>query len=285
MKVSAKNLTRVLDALVTTPAWAKAMGVIKASESPAFVWRAKSREAEKENDRSSLFFLEWRQTWDFWHNHAGRARNENILLYEAAMRDESLHGREEIVLGPDQKPVYLENEKYIGKDDTYVELSEGCDPSEVGYYRWARDEMGRRIPLTRKVFPPAPLRLAVLKQNPNYIERSELDVNLRADIQHAKPLLRRPDEPAPNLERLRRLAALPPAERRAELGAKAFPQDANGRHVAADVGAPSSSNKSTVIAPNAPRPNYARPVKRLDQQDRRGEPPPGGYSVTTRKLT
>src|ERR1700686_197246 len=95
--LTTEHLVRVLDALVATPKWAKAMACIRASESLAFNWRAQSIHAAKNNDTSSVFFVEWRHVYDFWHAHAGRARTENIITYEATVRDQALNGIEQVV--------------------------------------------------------------------------------------------------------------------------------------------------------------------------------------------
>jgi hypothetical protein len=257
------------------------LATIRASERLAFVWRAQSIQAAKEDDKSSIFFVEFRGVWGFWHEHAGRCRNENIILHEAFLRNESLNGRDEPVFGPDQKPVYAENEKYVGKDDEYIQIMEGCLPSEVGYFRFARDAKGNRIPLTKKVYPPAPLRLAVLRQDERYLERTISDVNVSGAIKVEKPLQRLPGEPRPDLERLRKLAQLPAPERRAAIGAsdKPFPHDANGRAIASAGHLPQGDDRADQTTAQTPRPSYARPTQRLDGQDRKAGMPPGGFSV------
>jgi hypothetical protein len=298
--LTAEHLVRVLDALVATPKWAKAMASIRASESLAFNWRAQSIHAAKDNDTSSVFYLEWRGAWDYWHCHAGRARTENIITYEATVRDQALNGIEHVVLGPDQRPIYRERPEYIGRSDDYVMLSEGCKPDEVKFYRLEHDAKGHPIPLTKIEQIPAPLRLRVLEQDRRYVERKEIDSHVSGEITVAKPLARLPGEARPDVARLRQLASMSPDERREKLGASKVPLDANGRRTLQVGTLPSGRDDnlpaltkpapSPYVAPYrapeapepTPRPSYARPPQRLDKGEEIGhgrDIPPGGMKM------
>ncbi len=231
-KLTTENLQRVLDACVVNPNWKKAMWTIRASESLAFVWRAQSMKAQKDNDTSSVFFVEWRNTYDFWHNHAGRARTESVILYESVIRDQAMNGIETPVLGPDQRPIY--RERYIGRSDDYVRQAEGLgDWEDVAPYRLERDAKGNPIPLTKIEQLPAPLRLRVLEQDKRYVHREEHDVHVTGEIVTAKPLQRLPGEERPDVAKLRALAALPPEKRREQIGASRHALDAHGRRTIA----------------------------------------------------
>jgi len=292
--LSTENLTKILDRLVSRPSWAKVMASIGASERLAFVWRAQSVTAAKDDDRSSPFFLEWRGAFDYWHNHAGRARVENIITYEAQIRDECVNGRETPVLGPDQRPIYRERPEYIGKSDEWVMLSEGCSEGDVKFYRLEHDAKGHPVPLTKVEFPPAPVRLRVLEQDRRYVESKNLDVNVTGEIVHAKPLARLPGEQRPDVARLRELAAMTAEERRAALGASGVAMDANGRRALPLLAAPTDARaddaghglrhpapgyvappKPTPEPAAEPRPSYARPERSMDHTGR-GEPGEGG---------
>jgi hypothetical protein len=287
------NLTKILDRLVSRPSWKAVMGTIGASEGLAFQWRAKSIKAAQDNDRSTPFFLEWRGTWDFWHAHAGRARLENIITYEASIRDECLNGREVAVLGPDQKPIYKEAECYIGRDDEWIRLSEGLDmDADVKWYRLEHDANGRPIPLTKTEFPPAPVRLRVLEQDRRYIHKEQHDVAHSGEITVKPALQRLPGEARPDVAKLKALAAMSPEERRKALGASAVPLDAAGRRTL-PASAPKMDDapddrgdglrppQPTPQQPTQPtQPSYARPSQRLDQSGRgEGVPPQGGFKV------
>jgi hypothetical protein len=271
--LTTENLVKVLDALVTTPHWRKAMGVIRASEKLAFYWRAQSIKAAKDNDTSSIFFLEFRGTFDFWHAHAGRARTENIILHEATVRDQSLNGIEEPIFGPDQKPIWKEDPRFIGRDDAYVRATLGMADFEdvTPWHRLEHDASGNPIQLTKRTQIPAPLRLRVLEQDRRYVERKEHDVKIEGEIAVAKPLQRLPGEERPDVARLRALAALPPEKRREQMGASGVPLDAHGHR---------TMSVSTLPPEPKPQPSYARPPQNLDTAGTgRGEPPPGGFKV------
>jgi hypothetical protein len=296
-KQTTENLVKVLDALVTTPHWRKAMAVIRASEALAFHWRSECIKAMRENDTSSIWWLEFRGTWDWWSNHAGRARTENVILHEAAVRDQSLNGIEEPVFGPDQKPVWKEKPEYIGKSDDYIRSAEGLgDWEEVD--RLERDAQGNPIQLTKHTQIPAPLRLAILRQDKRYIEQTSIDVHHSGEVITASPLQRLPGEARPDTARLRALAAMTPEERRKELGASKVPLDAHGRRTMPPTGLPSGRDDNLPVItkptpapytpPQAPepqepaRPSYARPTKRLDKGEEIGDGrdvPSGGFKV------
>jgi hypothetical protein len=294
-KLTTPNLQRVLDTLLTVPDWRKAMSVIRASESLAFSWRSKSIEAAKANDTSSIFFVEWRGAYDYWHNHAGRARTENVILYESVIRHQALHGIEVPVLGPDQRPVYVEDPDLIDIDDETLWRIYGRRN------RYLLDDKKRPVPLTKTEQLPAPLRLRVLEQNRAYVARQEIDTKISGEITVAKPLQRLPGEERPigTLEKLKRLAAMSPEQRRAELGASRVPLDTMGRVTRADTGAPlaigdnRADDGPELAKPGNPRayqeaklnpptrPSYARPDQSLDHGEGtgRGDIPDGGMKV------
>jgi hypothetical protein len=298
--LSTENLLKVLDQLVVTPNWRKAMARIGASEGLAFVWRAQAIKARKDGDTSTPLFLEWRGTYDYWDAHASRARVENVIIFESAIRDQALNGIEHVVLGPDQRPVYKENPAYIGRDDEYVMLSEGCAPGEVARYRLQLDAKGNPVPLTKIEQLPAPLRLRVLEQDRRYVERKEIDAQVQVTAT-AKPFERLPGETRPDVTRLRQLAAMPPEDRRKQIGASGVALDAHGRRTMPPTGLPSARDDNLPVlekpspyaepyqAPEAqhnpprpqPRPSYARPTQRLDVGERtgRGDIPDGGTKV------
>jgi hypothetical protein len=292
-KLSTANLQRVLDTLLSVSDWRKAMASIRASESLAFSWRAKCIEAQKANDTSSIFFVEWRGAYDWWINHAGRARTENIILYESVIRNQALHGIEIPVLGPDQKPVYVEDPDLL---DVSAEDLWGLYGRR---HRYLLDDKGRPVPLTRTEQLPAPLRLRVLEQDRRYVARQEIESHVQVTAT-AKPFQRLPGEERPpgTIEKLKRLAAMTPEQRRAELGASAVPLDTTGRVMAADLGAPLAIGErpddgAEIAKPPNPRayqvpklnpptrPSYARPSTALDRGEGtgRGEIPEGGMKV------
>jgi hypothetical protein len=295
MHLSEKNLIKILDVLVSRPTWRVAMRSIGASERQAYEWRSKSIAAQKANDTSSPFYVVWRGTADFWHNHAGRARSEQLISYEASIRDQAANGIEEVVLGPDQKPIYRERPETIGRSDDYIRQMDGLgDWEEVD--RLERDAKGHPIPLTKVTQLPAPLRKAVLAQDPRYKETLDVAVQHSGTVHVSKAMERLASEPRPKFEDLRQLALMSPEERRAKLGAKAAPVNARGLVMRADLGVPRGDNRPDDgeeiakppnprayqvprLNPPTPKP-YAKPAKSLDQASTgRGEPPEGGMKV------
>ncbi len=304
--ITEKNLTKVLDILVERPTWAVAMKCIGASERTAYEWRAKSIAAQKENDRSSPFYIMWRDAFDFWHCHAGRARAENKISYEALVRDQAANGVEEPIFGPDQKPVWKERPEYIGRSDQFIRDMEILAPDDdVAWYRLEHDADGNPIQLTRRVQLPAPLRKAVLAaSHPDYRETLDVNVEHSGTVHVARPLERLASEPRADVAELRRLAAMTPEQRRKELGASNYPKNPQtGLVIRAATGAgPTTDNRPDHIReqqpvepppnhrayqepelnpPNRPAPSYAKPQKNLDSGERigRGEPPSGGFKV------
>jgi len=297
--LSRDNIAKVLDALIVTPSWRKAMGKIGASEQLAFQWAAKSRNAELNQDRNSDFHLEWPEEsgiFDYFHRHYDRARAANISLYESHFRDESLNGREIPIIGPNGRQSFEEREEYIGRSDEFVMFSEGLeDTSEVAFYRIKRDEKGRPVPLVRVEFPAATMRIKSVELDPRFVHREEHNLNVSGQVLVQPPLTRLPGEAAPNLSRLKQLAAMPREDRiRAiaqDLGTKvsAVPLDQDGRRTLA-AGAMKMDDADDAAgrglrpaapafqrppaAPQPARPSYARP---LDTSGRgSGEPPEGG---------
>jgi hypothetical protein len=289
------NLTKILDLLPSRPNWSKTMASIGAHERLAFNWGARSAKAEKDDDRASPFFLEWNGSWDFWHRHAARARIQNIALYEAQLRDEAMNGRETVVLGPDQKPVWRERAEYIGKSDEWIMISEGCSEADVKWHRLEHDAKGRPLPLTKIEYPPAPVRLRILEQDKRYIESKNLDVNVSGEIAHSKPLARLPGEQRPDVEHLRALAAMSPEDRRAALGASGVALDEHGRRTIPRLAPPMDARTDDAgrglrhpapgyfappKKPPEPAPSYARPPQSSgDDHYGSGTVSGGGYKV------
>jgi hypothetical protein len=285
MNLTEKNLLKILDILVTHPNWATAMKSIGMGERAAYEWRAKSAAAQRANDTSSPFYIQWREIFDFWHCHCGRARTENKISYEAKVRDQAANGIEEPVFGPDQKPVWKENERYLHRSDDYIRLSEGLDDdADVAWYRIEHDEQGRPVQLTRRTQIPAPLRKAVLAAaHPDYRESLDVNIEHSGTVHVAKPLERLKSEPRAGADELRRLAAMSPEQRREAIGASPFPKDARGLRTIPQLAPPNRDDMPDHVReqkPPKPRPAYAKPVKPLDSSGTGlGEIPPGGMKM------
>jgi hypothetical protein len=289
--LSTASLLRVLDILVEFSTWADAMKHVGGSERLAFEWRAKCRKAMKENDLSSMFWLEWRGNFDWWANHCGTARREHLIATEAKIRGQAKDGISEPIFGPTGAPVYKENPLYVGRSDQYIRDMEILAPDDdVAWYRLAHDENGHPIQLTKQVNIPAPLRRAVLAAaHPDYRESLDVNVEHSGTVHVAKPLERLASEPRADVSELRRLAAMTPEQRRAELGGSKYPKNPKtGLVMAAQTGlGPSTDGRPDHIreqqpvalnAPNAPRPSYAKP-QNSGERTGRGIPPEGGFKI------
>ncbi len=302
--LNTRNLVRVLDAAAEFGNWEIVMGQIGASERLAFEWRARCNRAKSENDRSSIFWLEYRDEWGWWTDFAGRCRSEHLMAAEAVMRGQAKSGYDEPVFGPDQKPIWRERPETIGRSDDYIRQMDGLgDWEDVD--RLLRDERGHPQQLTKRVQVAVPIRKAVLAaSHPDYREQVNVSVEHSGVVQISKPLERLASEPRADVSELRRLAAMTPEQRREALGASRFPKNPQTGLIArANTGAgPSTDNRSDHVKeqqpveppvnprayeqpalnpPNAPRPSYAKPTRALDTGERtgRGVPPEGGFRV------
>jgi hypothetical protein len=285
MNLTEKNLLKFVDILVSRPTYAVAAKAIGISERQVYEWRSKSMTAQRANDTSSPFYLVWRGSAGYWHEHCGRSRAENLISAEAKIRDEAVNGIEEPIFGPDQKPVWKENANYIGRPDSYVMFSEGCTPEEVAWHRLEHDENGRPVQLTKRVNIPAPLRKAILAaSHPDYKETLDVHHEHSGTVHIAKPLQRLASEPRAGADELRKLASMTPEERRAAIGASQFPKDQRGLRTIPQLAPPNRDDMPDHVREQPappPRPAYAKPIQNLDRGEHtgRGEPPPGGMKM------
>jgi hypothetical protein len=283
-----ENLIKTCETASLNAPYRAIMASIGASEDLCGHWRTRSIAAEREGDKSSPFYFEWRVgQWSFWHRKIAQARVDYIEGYEAELRHEARFGRTEIVLGPDQQVVYRLDPQLLGVSDEDLKNLWGRD------HRYLLDEDGMPVPLTRQVFPPAPIRLRILEQDRRYLATQNVDVHHSGEVVHtAQPLQRRVGENRPDVEALRALAKIPPKN--------PFPRDAHGNRTIPQLGAPRGDDRSDHVReqqpvapplqkhsepplnpPDAPRPSYAKPTKSLDQAGTgRGEPPPGGFKMS-----
>jgi hypothetical protein len=303
-KLILPNLIRTCEVASINAPYKAIMASIGASEGLAYHWRTLSMAAEKRDERDSIWFFEWRTgQFSFWHRKIAQARVDFIQGYEAELRMECRFGRTEVVLGPTQEPVPQLDPQYLGETDEFIELCEGTAHSP-GWYRILRDEDQQPVYLTKQIFPAPAIRLRILEQDRRYLQTQNLNVDVQTNVVHTpQPLQRRADENKVNLPELRRIASLSPEARRAELNASAFPKNAQGLVVHANVGAPRGDDRSDHIkdqqpiapppnprmyeaplnsAEGAAKPSYAKPSASLDQSSRgRGVPPSGGFRVVS----
>jgi len=294
--LSTRALIRVLDALVVNGIWADAMKTVGGAERTALEWRARCLHDMKANDLSSVFWLEYREQFDWWVNHVGRVRQENKILGEATMRTQAFNGIEEKIFTPDGRPVWKEDEKYLHRSDDYIRQAEGLgDWEDVTWFRYAHTPDGKPVQATRVVQIPAQLRRSVLAaSHPDYRESLDVNVEHSGTVQVVSPIAKLASEPRKDVAELRRILAMSPEERRALLGASKYPKNASGTVMNANTGAPRGNDNMPdheldrraalpPPKPPTPQPSYAKrkPSNSLDRGEGigRGEPPPGGMKV------
>jgi hypothetical protein len=160
--ITAENLVTVLNAVMIRPRWRPAMAAIGMSEQTAFKWMDKSRAAAREGDTSSPFYLQWSEKLDWWHHHIGRARNNNLIAYEAIVRDQAAFGIEVPMLDVQGRQIWKEDPAKAGMTDQ--ELLDFYGTKD----RLLRDAKGDAIPQVRIEQVPATTRNLILQQIPNY---------------------------------------------------------------------------------------------------------------------
>ena len=158
-----ENLVLVLEARVSHN-WRASMSSIGASEALAYKWLATSKHAAKDQDVSSIFFMEHRGVWDYWHAHARRSRAEALIALDSTIIHQALHGIVVPLLDAQGRQLWAENPETVGKDDDVLDL-------EFGAGKWSRimrDAQGRAVALTKTERLPGTVINKVLDQIPGY---------------------------------------------------------------------------------------------------------------------
>jgi hypothetical protein len=125
----------------------------------------RERQAEKATDMSSVYYLEWQSTLDYWHSHCLTARKQNIFSIEGIVRAQTRDGISTPTFDGMGRAVWLMDLHAIR------DCGDPDDPQAVefaktlgGYpdFPYAHDEQGRRIQATKVEQIPASLRAKVL---------------------------------------------------------------------------------------------------------------------------
>lgn len=205
--LTSDNLQHVCETLVTHPKWATAMASIGASEQLAFNWLARSRQAQRDDDTASPFLLEWRGVTDYWHVHCGRARKESLIVYEATVRHQAIHGVEIPVLNGDGQYVYKLDPKFVGWSDDDMRLLD-FDPVRD---RILRGPDGLPVIMTRTEQLPATTRNKILELIPDYTPTTNVNVKSRSVVKVIGPR-RPPDLSNKSTDELKQMAKLTPPQ-------------------------------------------------------------------------
>jgi hypothetical protein len=233
-------------------AWAVAAAKIGCAESTLFLWLTRSKRASETRDTASPFYFEWRDRAAFFHEHAKRARAENIMSLEALVRDEARNGQTEYV-----------RDRWL----------------------WLYNDAGERVePLweTRTVPQPASLRATVLRgllpqtfgeradvnvthrgavvhvvEPAKYIPRAEREHVVDAQFSEVTPRLSAP-EPRPDIEMLRAEAARLMREGPRNPTPQGIVKDANGLPVGRTKPVNDPADDVRIMKPNIPLGDHPR---------------------------
>lgn len=261
----------------------------------------------KADDKSSPFYIEWREQWGYFHQHAGNARIEHKMSTEAVIRAEIRDGLEVKLYDGSGRPIWLIDPVAVAE---WGEDKEGAET--FGTYTdfpYLHDAKGGRIQATRRELLPATTRNLLLQTIPDYQSHSTVDVKV-TDVVHVAHSLRRPADQAalPGesdmvrdlKEKLRLSLAGKLGEKhpigKVEILGRSTGEIVEGRpvHDAPDrVSMPSDETPRTLaehprayqvpklMPPKGPPQDYGRPAEKLDQASRgRGVPPAGGFKVS-----
>jgi hypothetical protein len=301
MLSSPENQVKVLEALVLRPKWKFGAAQIGASESLMWKWLAESKTDQKDDARqTSRYWIKWRDSWDYFHNHANAARRDAIVRYESVVRDEAMNGIEVPLFTASGEPIWL-------YDPVAVAMDEG-DRWLYKDWPYQHDANGGRIQACRRDLIPATTRNKVLEATiDEYRPHSSVDVNKSVVVRHVgRTLLAQPATPqkalpppptagvSPLVLELRaRAAALRDPNRkrgmpegRANTGlppraAYEPPEKING--ISAEVDSypspPVPIDPLRNPDPYKPQPNFGRPASNAPPLDGASSPPPGGFRV------
>lgn len=261
--VSHDALRSVLDAITVGATWRQCMVQVSAKENTAFMWMARSRDAEKRDDMSSVFYVDWPQgdAPAFFHQLISKARARRALVLEAQMVNEAINGHEETVI-VDGKIAWREDPKFVGWSDDEMRALE-LDPVRD---RILKDDQGMPVALTRRVPMAATSRNMILQGTMPAVYGQH--VNVSANINKRVTIARRPpDLSNKSLDELKQMAKLtqPPPQSGPDYGRRSTPPIV-----------PSLS----YVRPSIDNPTGEHGAPPLDQASRgRGAPPEGGFRV------
>ena len=305
MAATEEDLQKVLDTLAIKAAWASAMASIGKAETTAFAWMAQSRKAMKADDKSSPFYIEWREQTGFFHQHAINARIENKMSTEAVIRAEIRDGLEIKLYDGSGRPIWLTCPIAVT-----FKFDDEEEATLCGFPDWPylHDGIGARIQATKRELLPATTRNLLLQTIPDYQPHSTVDVKVSSDHVHVHKVLREPPanaQPTGDSELVRDLKRRllegpkhPKPDGPVQILGRSTGEMVNGQvyHDAPErVSHPSDETpKPQSLAdhprayevpkptpPRGPITDYGKPAASLDQASRgRGIPPSGGFRVS-----
>lgn len=253
----------------------------------------------KADDKSSPFYIRWREQAGYFHQHAANARIEHKMNTEAVIRAEIRDGLEVKLYDGSGKPIWMVDPVAVARKFDDAEEAELC-----GYPDWpyAHDEKGARIQATKRELLPATTRNLLLQTIPDYQSHSTVDVRHDHNVVHVQgSILKRPaalpaTENDGDSALVRDMKEKLQASLAGKLGEKKpdSPVHIMGRMTGDKPDRVSSfaedkpdirDNPRAYEVPKLSPPkgtpqDYGRPAEKLDQASRgRGVPPAGGFKV------
>ena len=246
-KANATTLREILSIVASRPGIANACRVVGISQKTFYLWLKKSRASDP---KFLVDFPEGELPQQFCELLI-QARRQSLIEFESTFRDLCMHGRERILRNASTGDIVWEKDpRFIGVPDEDMTLM-GDDKPSIAWNRLLRDPV-TGMPVAAKVIDP-PSSHAMIKlltsAVPGYSDQTNITLDAKVTgsvlvigapkngeaqkvLEHAyedKPEVLAEEPPAehPSITELKRLKALSPEQRRAELSAKPMPQPDN----------------------------------------------------------
>jgi hypothetical protein len=304
MASTQEDYVKVLDTLAIKSAWGVAMASVGLAETTAFTWLAASRAAMKRDDKTSPFYIWWREQNGYFHQHAINARIEHKMSAEAIIRAEIRDGLEVKLFDGSGNPIWMQDPLAVALN---LPDQDAADLAGFPDYPFLHDEKGARIQATKRELLPATTRNLLLQTLPDYRQHSTVDVKVSSDHVHVHRVLDRPADAQPSgdselVKDLKRKLLEGPKNPKpdspVQILGRSSGEMVNGRVYRDEperVNKPSDETpKPQTLAdhprayqvpratpPKGPPEDYGRPAASLDQSSRgRGTPPSGGFRVS-----
>lgn len=259
-KANATTLREILSIVASRPGIANACRVVGISQKTFYLWLKKSRASDP---KFLVDFPEGELPQQFCELLI-QARRQSLIEFESTFRDLCMHGRERILRNASTGDIVWEKDpRFIGVPDEDMTLM-GDDKPSIAWNRLLRDPV-TGMPVAAKVIDPpsshamiklltsavpgyadqtnvtldakvtgsvlvigAPKNGAAPKQEPDAAETMRLNGLLEHAYEEPPEVLaEEPPAEHPSITELKRLKALSPEQRRAELSAKPMPQPDN----------------------------------------------------------
>lgn len=186
-----ENLVTILESLSHDGNFAHANRLIGAKSS-GLIWRfvALAKSAKDENDRSSIWYLEWREREGWFTDHIARARAEQCASLDGLVRSQVKHGIESVVFSPsDGRPMIALAPEY--EHLSQAQFDELRDPLDLPLdpklrYQWNDDGTAKYLTRTDQI--PASLKQKAMSATvPGWRDSVSVETNNRVSVQVMLP--------------------------------------------------------------------------------------------------